>query len=63
MTDADIDQLMLVMDSNKNGMVDYTEFIAGCLQSQNYLKENHLKSAFSYYDKDGNGSISIDELK
>lgn len=33
MTDADIDQLMLVMDSNRNGMVDYTEFIAGCLQS------------------------------
>ena len=54
---------MAIMDSNKNGYIDYTEFIAACLQSYNYLKENHLKSAFSYFDKDGSGSISIDELK
>lgn len=63
MTDQDVDHLMLVMDSNKNGYIDYTEFIAGCLQSYNYLKENHLKTAFSYYDKDSNGTISLDELK
>lgn len=63
MTEADVDQLMRVMDSNRNGYIDYTEFIAGCLQSYNYLKENHLKTAFSYYDKDSNGTISLDELK
>ena len=63
MTEEDIDQLMSVMDSNRNGFIDYTEFIAGCLQSYNYLKENHLKSAFSYYDKDQNGTISLEELK
>jgi calcium-dependent protein kinase len=63
MTEADVDQLMRVMDSNKNGYIDYTEFIAGCLQSYNYLKENHLKTAFAYYDKDSNGTISLDELK
>jgi calcium-dependent protein kinase len=63
MTEQDIDNLMTVMDSNKNGYIDYTEFIAGCLQSHNYLKENHLKTAFSYYDKDSNGNISLEELK
>jgi calcium-dependent protein kinase len=63
MTETDVDQLMSVMDSNRNGFIDYTEFIAGCLQSYNYLKENHLKTAFSYYDKDSNGTISLDELK
>ena len=63
MTDEDVDNLMSVMDSNRNGFIDYTEFIAGCLQSHNYLKENHLKSAFSYYDKDSNGNICLDELK
>lgn len=51
------------MDSNKNGFIDYTEFIAACLQSYNYLKEHHLKTAFSYFDKDGNGTISLEELK
>lgn len=63
MTGTDVDNLMNVMDSNHNGFIDYTEFIAGCLQSQTYLKENNLKSAFSYYDKDSNGTISLDELK
>lgn len=63
MTEHDVDNLMTVMDSNKNGYIDYTEFIAGCLQSHNYLKENHLKTAFSYYDKDSNGNISLEELK
>ena len=41
---------MSVIDSNANGMIDYTEFIAACLQSYNYLQENHLRSAFAYFD-------------
>lgn len=44
-------------------MIDYTEFIAACLHSYNYLKENHLRSAFSYFDKDNSGTISKDELR
>ena len=52
-----------MIDANQNGMIDYTEFIAACLQSYNYLKENHLRSAFSYFDKDGNGTISPEELR
>ena len=53
---------MQVMDSNQNGYIDYTEFIAACLQSYNYLKESHLKAAFYYFDRDGSGSISKAEL-
>jgi calcium-dependent protein kinase len=63
LTEKDVDQAMAIMDSNKNGFIDYTEFIAACLQSYTYLKENHLKTAFSYFDKDGSGTISIDELQ
>jgi Ca2+-binding EF-hand superfamily protein len=37
---------MEMIDTNQNGLIDYTEFIAACLQSYNYLKENHLKAAF-----------------
>ena len=63
LTEDDIEMAMNVMDSNKNGYIDYTEFIAACLQSYNYLQENHLKTAFSYFDKDGSGTISLEELK
>lgn len=51
------------MDANQNGLIDYTEFIAACLQSYNYLKENHLRSAFTYFDKDNSGTISQEELR
>jgi calcium-dependent protein kinase len=51
------------MDTNNNGSIDYTEFIAGCMQSYVYLKENNLKHAFEYFDKDGNGTITLEELK
>lgn len=63
LTETDVDQAMSIMDSNKNGFIDYTEFIAACLQSYTYLKENHLKTAFSYFDKDGSGTISMEELR
>ena len=59
----DIQKAMEMIDTNQNGLIDYTEFIAACLQSYNYLKENHLKAAFQYFDKDGSGTISKDELR
>lgn len=59
----DLQNALEVIDSNGNGLIDYTEFIAPCLHSQNYLKENHLKTAFAYFDKDNSGSITKDELK
>lgn len=51
------------MDSNMNGQIDYSEFVAACLQSYNYLSDHQLKVAFSFYDKDGSGTISVEELK
>lgn len=35
--EADIMDAMTMIDSNQNGLIDYTEFIAACLQSYNYL--------------------------
>lgn len=37
LSDTEIIEAMQVIDSNQNGMIDYTEFIAACLQSYNYL--------------------------
>lgn len=61
--EEDIMKAMDVIDSNQNGLIDYTEFIAACLQSYNYLKENHLRSAFAYFDQDNSGTISPEELQ
>jgi len=51
------------LDTNKNGYIDYTEFIAGCLKSKIYLKEELLKRTFQYFDKDNSGTITLEELK
>ena len=32
----DIEKAMSVIDSNNNGVIDYTEFIAACMYSQDY---------------------------
>ena len=50
LTEVEIMDAMQIIDSNQNGLIDYTEFIAACLQSYNYLQENHLRSAFAYFD-------------
>lgn len=63
LTDAEIESAMRILDSNKNGMIDYTEFIAGCLQSYHYLNEKHLRVAFNYFDRDHSGTITYEELK
>ena len=63
LTDAEVMDAMNVIDSNQNGLIDYTEFIAACLHSYNYLQENHLRSAFAYFDQDNSGTISADELR
>lgn len=52
-----------LIDSNLNGKIDYTEFLAACLYSQKYLNINLLKEAFSYFDSDHSGYITKDELQ
>ena len=50
------------MDTDKNGKIDYTEFIASCLKEKTYLNKERLDEAFSVFDKDKNGVISKDEI-
>lgn len=59
----DITKAMQVIDSNNNGVIDYTEFIAACMYSQDYTQEKQIKQAFQYFDKDNSGTITADELR
>lgn len=63
LTDVELLDAINVIDSNQNGLIDYTEFVAACLHSYNYLEESHLKSAFAYFDQDNSGCISPEELR
>ena len=54
---------MSVIDSNNNGVIDYTEFIAACMYSQDYSQEQQIRQAFQYFDKDNSGTITAEELR
>lgn len=58
-----LDNLFTIIDSNQNGKIDYTEFLAACLYSQTFLDSGLLKTAFQYFDIDGSGFITSDELR
>jgi calcium-dependent protein kinase len=55
--------LIYMLDTNNNGYIDYTEFLAGCMKSKIYLREDYLKMTFAYFDKDKSGFITREELR
>jgi len=52
-----------LVDVDKSGEIDFSEFVTATVNRSNLLSEDKLRSAFNIYDKDKNGSISIDEIK
>ena len=50
-------------DADGSGFVDYTEFITAAMNWNSVLSEEKLEHAFSAYDTDGSGKISLEELK
>ena len=53
----------LQADVDNSGTIDYGEFIAATLHLNKVDREDHLVAAFSYFDKDGSGYITQDELQ
>ena len=58
----EIREIFNSIDTDKNGKIDYTEFIASCLQEKIFLNKERLNEAFSIFDKDNNGAITKDEI-
>ncbi|KAG2332447.1 hypothetical protein Bca4012_017954 [Brassica carinata] len=61
--DSEILGLMQAADIDNSGTIDYGEFIAAMVHLNKIEKEDHLFTAFSYFDKDGSGYITRDELQ
>jgi len=49
-------------DTDKNGVVDFREFLLAIDVTSDGIPEEKLNWAFSLYDVDGNGWIDIDEM-
>lgn len=57
------ESLKLQADVDNSGTIDYGEFIAATLHLNKIEKQDHLFAAFQYFDKDGSGYITHDELQ
>lgn len=51
------------IDTDGDGRIDYTEFVAAAFDRQMLLSKENLRVAFKIFDADGNGSITLDELQ
>ncbi|KAL8514818.1 hypothetical protein ACS0TY_013781 [Phlomoides rotata] len=63
LSETDILQLMDAADVDKNGTIDYIEFITATMHRHKLEKEENLHKAFRYFDKDNSGYITRDELR
>ena len=54
---------MAKADIDKNGDINYSEWIMASSNLKTLVTEEKLETAFQFFDKDNNGWISISELK
>jgi calcium-dependent protein kinase len=59
----EVDRIFRLVDTDQSGEIDFSEFVTATVNRQDLLQEEKLRAAFSVYDKDGGGTISIDEIK
>jgi len=54
---------LLQADNDNNVTINYEEFIAATVPLNKIEREEHLMAAFTYFDKDGSGYITVDKLQ
>ncbi|KAI3466571.1 hypothetical protein Pfo_023234 [Paulownia fortunei] len=63
LSEAEVKQLMEAADVDGNGTIDYIEFITATMHRHKLERDEHLFSAFQFFDKDSSGYITRDELE
>ncbi|GLU05881.1 hypothetical protein SLE2022_229560 [Rubroshorea leprosula] len=63
LSESEVRQLMEAADVDGNGTIDYIEFITATMHMNRMEREDHLYTAFQYFDKDNSGYITREELE
>ena len=61
-TQEQIENLIKTMDFDKDGKVNYEEFIRICIPKEKLFTEQNLENAFNLFDKNKNGFITPSEI-
>ena len=60
---VDVGEIFKSIDTDGSGRIDYTEFLAACINQKSFLRQERLNEAFQMLDKDGTGKITKEEIK
>ena len=61
--EQDVEQIFKNIDMDNNGYIEYEEFVRAAVSKERFINENVLRFAFRYFDKDGSGEITFDEIE
>jgi calcium-dependent protein kinase len=57
------EKIMRNVDTDGSGYIDYSEFITASMSRKKLLSKGNLTEAFNLFDKDGSGTITVEEIK
>jgi len=60
---SDLKCMLEGMDTDGSGVIDYTEFLAAALDKRHHVNEQVCWTAFQVFDLNGDGGISVEELR
>lgn len=63
MSNDEIDQLMDALDKDKSGKMNLTEFLVAMRGDINQRRQKMIEMAFKVLDKNGNGTITIEDIQ
>jgi calcium-dependent protein kinase len=63
LSDEDIAQIFLEINFSGSGRIEYSEFMIAQLLARNAIEQETIQAAFHYFDQDGKGFISPEDLK
>lgn len=58
-----LQRILAGADTDNNGTINYTEFLAATMEATTYLRQAYLQTAFKMFDKDNSGQIDSSEIK
>ncbi|KAI8146169.1 calmodulin-like protein [Fennellomyces sp. T-0311] len=63
-TDSELKDMVNEVDSDGDGTIDFNEFLSMLARKQKEVDtQAEMREAFSVFDRDGNGLISVSELR
>ena len=61
--EQDVEEIYKNLDMDNNGYIGYEEFVRAAVSKDYFVKDNVLRFAFRYFDKDDSGEITFDEIE